>query len=46
MKERNVVVDKSKAFALRIIKLYQLLKPNERILSSQLLRSGTSIGVM
>ena len=44
MKERNVVVDKSKAFALRIIKLYQLLKPNEKIISSQMLRSGTSIG--
>ena len=34
MKERNVVVDKSKAFALRIIKLYQLLKSNEKIMSS------------
>ena len=44
MKERNVVVDKSKAFALRIIRLYQLLKPNEKIISSQMLRSGTSIG--
>ena len=44
MKESNVVVDKSKAFALRIIKLYQLLKPNEKVMSTQLLRSGTSIG--
>ena len=44
MKESNVVVDKSKAFALRIIKLYQTLKPNEKIMSSQMLRSGTSIG--
>ena len=44
MKESNVVVDKSKAFALRIIKLYQTLKPNEKIMSSQMLRSGTSVG--
>lgn len=42
----NVVLDKSKAFALRIIKLYQYLtqEKHEFILSKQLLRSGTSIG--
>ncbi len=44
MKKNNVVVDKSKAFALRIIKLYQLLKADEKVMSSQMLRSGTSIG--
>lgn len=46
MKENNIVVDKSKAFALRIIKLYKYLcqNKNEYILSKQLLRSGTSIG--
>ncbi|NLP48830.1 MAG: four helix bundle protein [Clostridiales bacterium] len=45
MKKDNVVVDKSKAFALRIIKLYKYLcAKNEYILSKQLLRSGTSIG--
>ena len=42
---QNVIVTKSKAFALRIIKLYQLLEQqNERIMSKQLLRCGTSIG--
>ena len=42
----NVIVDKSKAFALRIIKLYKFLcdEKKEYILSKQLLRSGTSIG--
>ena len=42
----NVVLDKSKAFALRIIKLYQYLRneKKETVMSKQLLRSGTSIG--
>ncbi len=45
MKEDNAIVVKSKAFALRIIKLYQMLnQKHEFILSKQLLRSGTSIG--
>ncbi|MBQ3836458.1 MAG: four helix bundle protein [Treponema sp.] len=46
MKTDNVIVDKSKAFALRIIKLYQYLsdKKKEFILSKQVLRSGTSVG--
>ncbi len=46
MKNDNPIVDKSKLFAIRIIKLYQFLKErkNERVLSQQLLRSGTSIG--
>ena len=46
MKTNNIVVEKSKAFALRIIKLYQYLceSKNEYTLSKQLLRSGTSIG--
>ena len=37
---------KSKAFALRIIRLYQYLcnNKNELVLSKQILRSGTSIG--
>ena len=45
MKE-NVIVDKSKAFALRIIKMYKYLcsDKNEFVLSKQVLRSGTSIG--
>lgn len=46
MKTDNVIVEKSKAFALRIIKLYQYLcsEKHEYILSKQALRSGTSIG--
>jgi four helix bundle protein len=44
MKE-NLIKDKSFAFALQIIKLYQLLQgEKEYIISKQLLRSGTSIG--
>ncbi|MEF9984586.1 MAG: four helix bundle protein [Oscillospiraceae bacterium] len=44
--EDNVIVDKSKFFAIRIIKLYKYLnaEKKEYILSKQLLRSGTSIG--
>ncbi|MEE1124388.1 MAG: four helix bundle protein [Acutalibacteraceae bacterium] len=46
MKENNIIVDKSKAFAVRIINLYKYLCENKKeyILSKQLLRSGTSIG--
>ena len=42
----NVIVDKSKAFAVRIIKLYKFLcdEKKEYVLSKQILRSGTSIG--
>ena len=40
----NVVLEKSKQFAVRIVKLYQHLEKRERVLSKQLLRSGTSIG--
>ena len=45
MKE-NAVKDKSFAFALRIVKLYQFLSEERReyVLSRQLLRSGTAIG--
>ena len=44
MKAENLVVEKSYSFSLRIIKLYQYLKKkNEFELSSQILRSGTSI---
>lgn len=46
MKESNPVKEKSKAFAIRIIKLYSHLcnNKNEYVLSKQLLRSGTSVG--
>lgn len=45
MKE-NVVRDKSYAFAVRIVRLYQHLVATKRefVLSKQLLRCGTSIG--
>jgi four helix bundle protein len=46
MKKDNVVRDKSYAFALRVVKLYQFLinEKKEFVLSRQILRSGTSIG--
>ena len=46
MKEDNQIADKSKAFAIRIIRLYQHLNKTkqEHVLSKQILRSGTSIG--
>lgn len=46
VKEENIVVEKSKAFAVRIVRLYQYLCSDKKefILSKQLLRSGTSIG--
>ena len=45
MTERNAIAEKSKAFALRIIRLYRVLHQNhEFVLSKQMLRSGTSIG--
>jgi four helix bundle protein len=44
--ERNLIQDKSKIFALRVIRLYQYLcdAKKEYVLSKQILRSGTSIG--
>ena len=46
MKKDNIILDKSKAFAIRTIKLYKYLcdTKDEYILSKQLLRSATSIG--
>jgi len=43
---KNQIVDKSKAFALRIIRMYRYLteQKKEFVLSNQVLRSGTSIG--
>lgn len=42
----NLILDKSKAFALRIIKLYDYLQKNKKeyIISKQIVRSGMSIG--
>ena len=44
--KQSILKDKSKAFALRIIRLYKHLvnTKNEYVLSKQILRSGTSIG--
>lgn len=45
MKE-NVLIDKSKDLALRIVRMYKYLcdEKKEFVLSKQVLRSGTSIG--
>ncbi len=46
MKENNPILQKSKAFAVRSVRLYQYLteEKKEQVLSRQVLRSGTSIG--
>jgi len=46
VKENNILQEKSYAFALRIVKVYQYLcnEKREYVLSKQLLRAGTSIG--
>ncbi len=46
MKTDNPILDKTKAFAIRAIRLYQYLKTEkqEYVMSKQLLRSGTSVG--
>ena len=47
MKE-NIIKEKSFAFAVRIVRLYQYLQESKKefVLSKQLLKSGTSIGAM
>ena len=46
--KQSIVAEKSKTFAIRIVKLYKYLtmiaEQKEFILSKQLLRSGTSVG--
>ena len=46
METKNLIVDKSYKFALRIIKMYKYLteEKKEYVLSKQILRSGTSVG--
>ena len=46
MKNNNIIVDKSKLFALRTIKLYKYLNECHRVapIANQILKSGTSIG--
>ena len=42
---KSVLEEKSRLFALRIVKLYKYLKgKHESVMSKQVLRSGTSIG--
>jgi four helix bundle protein len=45
-RKENVVKIKTEAYSIRIIKLYKYLQAykNEKIISKQILRSGTSIG--
>ena len=44
--KRNIIIEKSFSFSVRIVELYKLLrfKKNEYVLSKQILKSGTSIG--
>ena len=44
--DKNIIVDKSFSFAVRMVNLYKYLTQEQRefILSKQLMRSGTSIG--
>ncbi len=45
MKKASIVDMKARAFALRIVKLYRLLKSmRDSVIARQVLRSGTSIG--
>jgi four helix bundle protein len=46
MKDDSVIQTKSRAFAIRIVRLFQFLngKKKEFVLSKQVLRSGTGIG--
>ena len=49
MTDENLIKLKSKAFAIRIVRLYQYLMKQEEqvreyVMSKQILRSGTSIG--
>ena len=44
--KRNVILEKSMDFAVRIVKLYQYLsrEKGEEVMAQQMLRSGTSVG--
>ena len=46
MYNKSIIEDKSKKFAVRIIRLYKFLNEDKReyVMSKQILRSGTSIG--
>ena len=47
-KKENVLLVKSFAFAIRIVRLYQYLVADKKeyVLSKQLLRSGTAVGAL
>lgn len=47
MAQSSILLDKSLKFAFRIVKLYSYLlrDKHETIISKQLIRSGTSIGI-
>lgn len=44
--KESIIKQKSEAFSIRVIKMYKYLSShmNERVLSKQILRSGTSVG--
>ena len=46
MYKENIIADKTYAFSIRIVKLYQYMvsENKEYVLSKQILKSGTSIG--
>ncbi len=45
VKKQNIIKDKTYRFALKIIRFYiEMRDQKEYVLSSQLLRSGTSVG--
>ena len=46
MRENNLIAEKSMAFAVRVVNLYKYLvdEKREKVMSQQLIRSGTSIG--
>ena len=48
MGKGNLIMDKSFAFAIRIVRLYKLLCEHrkELVLSKQILRSGTAVGAL
>ena len=48
MKKKSIIKDRSFAFAVRVIKLFQYLTETKKeyVLSKQLLRSGTAIGAL
>ena len=47
-KRENILLDKSFAFAIRIVNLFKFLTTEKRefVMSKQLLRSGTAVGAL